>query len=127
MDAPNREFVLVGSLEALKEKDRLVVQCGHRPILVLYDRGRIFALDNRCPHMGFALKRGTVEDGILICQWHHARFDLESGCTFDLWADDVPNCAVEVRDGDVWVAPLSVILIRRRTGIRGSRTVSRPY
>ncbi|KXU84686.1 hypothetical protein CR51_41880 [Caballeronia megalochromosomata] len=77
--------------------------------------------------MGFSLKRGTVEDGILICQWHHARFDLESGCTFDLWADDVPNCAVEVRDGDVWVAPLSVILIRRRTGIRGWRTVSRPY
>ena len=39
----------------------------------------------------------------LTCHWHHARFDLESGCTFDLWADDVPNCTVEVRDGDVWV------------------------
>src|SRR5262249_3563950 len=30
-------------------------------------------------------------------------FDLESGCTFDLWADDVPICPVEVRNGDVWV------------------------
>ena len=63
----------------------------------------IFALDNRCPHMGFPLERGSVEDGILTCHWHHARFDLESGCTFDLWADDVPICPVEVRDGDVWV------------------------
>jgi nitrite reductase/ring-hydroxylating ferredoxin subunit len=104
MDAPNREFAFAGSLEALKAKGRLVVHGDHRPILILYDRGRIFALDNRCPHMGFPLERGTVEDGILTCHWHHARFDLESGCTFDLWADDVPNCAVEVRDGGIWVA-----------------------
>jgi nitrite reductase/ring-hydroxylating ferredoxin subunit len=104
MDAPNREFAFAGSVEALKAKGRLVVHGDHRPILILYDRGRIFALDNRCPHMGFPLERGTVEDGILTCHWHHARFELESGCTFDLWADDVPNCAVEVRDGDIWVA-----------------------
>ncbi|GAB3625831.1 (2Fe-2S)-binding protein [Pandoraea terrae] len=103
MDAPNKEFVLAGSLDALKAKGRLVVQGGHLPILVIYDRGRVFALDNRCPHMGFPLERGSVEDGILTCHWHHARFDLESGCTFDLWADDIPTCAVEIRNGDVWV------------------------
>jgi len=103
MDAPNKEFALAGSLEELKAKGRLVVHGGHRPILVIYDRGRVFALDNRCPHMGFPLERGSVEDGILTCHWHHARFDLQSGCTFDLWADDVPICPVEVRNGDVWV------------------------
>jgi nitrite reductase/ring-hydroxylating ferredoxin subunit len=103
MDVPNREFVLAGSLEQLKAKGRLVMHGGHRPILVIYDRGRVFALDNRCPHMGFPLERGSVEDGILTCHWHHARFDLESGCTFDLWADDVPIFPVELRNGEVWV------------------------
>jgi nitrite reductase/ring-hydroxylating ferredoxin subunit len=103
MDAPNQEFVRAASLEELEAKGRLVVHGHHRPILVVYDRGRVFALDNRCPHMGFPLERGSVEDGILTCHWHHARFDLESGCTFDLWADDIPACPVEVRDGDVWV------------------------
>jgi nitrite reductase/ring-hydroxylating ferredoxin subunit len=103
MEAPSNEFAQAGSLEQLKLKGRLVVHGGHRPILVIYDRGRVFALDNRCPHMGFPLERGSVEDGILTCHWHHARFDLESGCTFDLWADDVPICPVEVRNGDVWV------------------------
>ena len=30
-----------------------------------------------------------------------------SGCTFDLWADDVPTCPVEVREpGEVWVRPV---------------------
>lgn len=103
MDAPNKEFAFAGSLEELKAKGRLIVRGDHRPILIVYDRGRVFALDNRCPHMGFPLERGSVEDGILTCHWHHARFDLESGCTFDLWADDVPICPVEVRNGGVWV------------------------
>ncbi|MGC2078725.1 MAG: Rieske (2Fe-2S) protein [Xanthobacteraceae bacterium] len=103
MDVPSREFVLAGSLEELKAKGRLVLHGSHRPILVIYDRGRVFALDNRCPHMGFPLERGSVEDGILTCHWHHARFDLESGCTFDLWADDVPIFPVELRNGKVWV------------------------
>ena len=103
MDAPNMEFVLAGSLEKLKAKGRLVLHGSHRPILVIYDRGRVFALDNRCPHMGFPLERGSLEDGILTCHWHHARFDLESGCTFDLWADDVPIFPIELRNGEVWV------------------------
>jgi nitrite reductase/ring-hydroxylating ferredoxin subunit len=99
------EFLRVGTIQELKSKGRLVVRGGHRPILVVEDRGRIFALDNRCPHMGFPLDRGSIEDGILTCHWHHARFDLASGCTFDLWADDVPTCAVELRGDEIWVQP----------------------
>ena len=103
MNVPNTDFTLAGTLEELKAKGRLVVHGAHRPILVVHDRGGVFALDNRCPHMGFPLDRGSVEDGILTCHWHHARFDLESGCTFDLWADDAPTFPVELRNDEVWV------------------------
>src|SRR6476619_1679145 len=106
MDTRITGFVRAGSLEELKAKGRLVVHGPHRPILVVHDKDRVFALDNRCPHMGFPLDRGSVEDGTLTCHWHHARFDLASGCTFDLWADDVPTCPAEVRDGEVWVRPI---------------------
>src|SRR3954463_13566487 len=105
MDMLSSDFVRACSLAELKAKGRLVVHGRHSPILVIYDGGRVFALDNRCPHMGFPLDRGSVEDGILTCHWHPARFDLASGCTFDLWADNVPTCPVEVRDGEVWVKP----------------------
>jgi hypothetical protein len=53
--------------------------------------------------MGFPLDRGTVKEGILTCHWHYARFDLESGGTFDQWADDVRVFPVEIRDDEVWV------------------------
>jgi nitrite reductase/ring-hydroxylating ferredoxin subunit len=98
-------FIRVATLEELKAAGMLVVRGARCPLLVVYDDGRVFALDNRCPHLGFPLHRGSVEDGILTCHWHHARFDLASGCTFDLWADDVPTAAVEIRDGAVWVSP----------------------
>jgi hypothetical protein len=63
----------------------------------------VYAVDNRCPHMGFPLNQGTVKDGILICHWHHARFDLASGGTFDQFADDVATFPVTLREGEVWV------------------------
>jgi nitrite reductase/ring-hydroxylating ferredoxin subunit len=91
----------------VKAKGRLVVHGRHRPILLVHECGHAFALDNRCPHMGFPLDRGSVEDGILTCHWHHARFELASGCTFDLWADDVPTCPIEIRaGGEIWVKPM---------------------
>jgi nitrite reductase/ring-hydroxylating ferredoxin subunit len=107
MDVPISDFVRAGTLDELKTLGRRVVRGRHRPVLLVYDNGRVFALDNRCPHMGFPLDRGSVEDGILTCHWHHARFALSSGCTFDLWADDVPTCPVEVRaGGEIWVKPV---------------------
>ena len=65
--------------------------------------GQAYAVDNRCPHMGFPLDRGSVKNGILTCHWHHARFDLSSGGTFDPFADDVRSFPISVVDGEVWV------------------------
>ena len=74
-----------------------------RTLVLVRDGDAVHALDNRCPHMGFPLDRGSVDDGILTCHWHHARFDVTTGGTFDLWADDAPAFPTEVIDGDVWI------------------------
>ncbi|MBV8087468.1 MAG: Rieske (2Fe-2S) protein [Chloroflexi bacterium] len=81
----------------------VTVEVDGHVVLLWRDGERVFALDNRCPHMGFPLDRGTCADGLLTCHWHQARFDLESGGTFDSWADDVPTFPVEVRSDEVWV------------------------
>ena len=71
--------------------------------IFIYD-SKVYAVDNRCPHMGFPLNQGTVKDGILTCHWHHARFDLMNGGTFDQWAGDVTSFPVEIRNGnEVWI------------------------
>jgi nitrite reductase/ring-hydroxylating ferredoxin subunit len=75
----------------------------HSIAIFIYD-SRVYAVDNRCPHMGFPLNQGTVKDGILTCHWHHARFDLMNGGTFDQWAGDAPSFPVEIRNqNEVWI------------------------
>jgi nitrite reductase/ring-hydroxylating ferredoxin subunit len=102
---PGAAGVRVCSLQQLQQEGRQVVAAEGRTILVLFEQGEVFALDNRCPHMGFPLHRGTVRDGVLTCHWHHAKFDLAGGCTLDPFADDVPAFPVEVRNGDVYLDP----------------------
>ncbi|MDQ1521358.1 MAG: hypothetical protein QOI55_2431, partial [Actinomycetota bacterium] len=95
--------VRAGSLEELRKAGRLVTKVGHLPVVVFWDDDRAYAIEDRCPHMGFPLHQGTVECGLVTCHWHHARFDLESGSTLDLWADDARGFDVEVDGDDVLV------------------------
>ncbi|HVG67601.1 MAG TPA: Rieske 2Fe-2S domain-containing protein [Gaiellales bacterium] len=88
---------------AVLDQGCVVVSVGGQTVALFADDGVVRAVDNRCPHMGFPLHRGSVCDGILTCHWHHARFDLASGGTLDQWADDVPAFPVEIRDGEVFV------------------------
>src|SRR5438128_5847346 len=104
MTGPGTGFIRVGTLAEVRDRRRMVIGTPSGALLVVADGEDVVVLDNRCPHMGFPLHRGSIEDGILTCHWHHARFDLRSCSTFDLWADDVPLRAVRVVDGDVWVA-----------------------
>src|SRR6266508_4397346 len=108
------------SLEELEAKGRLVVSVEGHTVCLIKEAGEVFAVDNRCPHMGFPLHRGTISDGILTCHWHHARFDLCSGGTFDQWADDLRSFPVEVRNGDVYVdvAPRDDALAHQRRRLR---------
>lgn len=121
MTATNRTTaneVLVAGLEELERTQPRVVGAGGRTIVVFMDQGQVYALDNRCPHMGFPLSRGTVRDGILTCHWHHARFDLAGGCTFDPFADDVAAFRTFVREGLVYVDPTPIEQDRRAHWLR---------
>ncbi|PKB70679.1 MAG: hypothetical protein BZY87_09130 [SAR202 cluster bacterium Io17-Chloro-G6] len=104
-DLESDNWIQVCPLEELEQDGVKVVSGQISPVAVFFDQGRVYALDNRCPHMGFPLHRGTVTDGILTCHWHHAKFDLAGGCTFDPFADDVAPFSVDVRDGIVWLDP----------------------
>ena len=97
--------IRAGDIDDLKREGCRVVTGGGHAIAVIHHDGEIYAVDNRCPHMGFPLDRGSVSGGILTCHWHHARFDLASGGTFNPFADDVRSFPVTVADGQVWVDP----------------------
>jgi nitrite reductase/ring-hydroxylating ferredoxin subunit len=94
--ANTREIEVAGGCLSVTVKNCTVA-------IFIYD-SKVYAVDNRCPHMGFPLNQGTVKDGILTCHWHHARFDLMNGGTFDQWAGDVTSFPVEIRnENEIWI------------------------
>src|SRR5713101_242742 len=92
-----------GSFAELKARGMLLTKLGTHGVCVIWHDENLYAVDDRCPHLGFPLHRGTVHDGLLTCHWHHARFDLCSGGTLDPFADDVRVYPVSVHDGRVMV------------------------
>jgi nitrite reductase/ring-hydroxylating ferredoxin subunit len=91
------------SLAELRAARRQVVHLDGHVVCLFADGEEVYAVDNRCPHMGFPLHRGTVCDGILTCHWHHARFDLATGGTFDQFADELRRFPVSLDGDDVLI------------------------
>ncbi|GAA4850609.1 hypothetical protein GCM10023310_31510 [Paenibacillus vulneris] len=97
-------WIQAGTVEELREQGPKLIKGG---IVVFFHEDEVYALDNRCPHLGFPLHMGSLCNGILTCHWHHARFDVCSGGTLDPWADDVPVHEIAVHEGVIWVDPNS--------------------
>jgi nitrite reductase/ring-hydroxylating ferredoxin subunit len=99
MDEEHAPWLSLGSFEDLRQRGCLT---GHGIAAFLHE-DRVYAVDNRCPHMGFPLSEGTVQRGILTCHWHAWQFDLASGGCLTPAEGDVPVYPTKVEDGQVLV------------------------
>ena len=89
-------------------------------------QGKYYAVDNRCPHMGYPMSKGSVRDGVLICHWHHWEFDLNTGGCLLTSGDDLKAFPVEVRDDGylyVGISPGEKEEARQRLVGRGKRAL----
>lgn len=94
-EAVVKEYIV--EIEKFIEKDKnIVFKAGKKQVLLIGIKDKIFALDNRCPHEGYPLSEGGVNDTcVLTCNWHNWKFDLETGeCT--LGGDNVQTYPVHV-------------------------------
>ena len=95
-------WTFAASLSKVQEQPQ-VVKIPPRQIALFAVNERVYAIDNRCPHEGYPLVKGSVDEScVLTCNWHNWKFQLEDGeCT--LGGDHVRSYAVESRGEDVWV------------------------
>ena len=64
---------------ALEPGKALVVESDGRTIELFNADGRIFGMDNICPHRGGPLGEGSVDCAQVTCPWHAWTFDLKTG------------------------------------------------
>lgn len=73
------------------------------PVLIVRLGAEVFAVGNRCPHMGCPLSSGKLEGHILQCPCHDWRFDIRDGKFLDAPEISLKIYAVEINNGKAYV------------------------
>ena len=96
-------WVKTVSVDDLKVKGRTVFRLDGRQIALFHTRKGIYACNNRCPHEGYPLREGTLDENCLLtCNWHNWKFDLETGEN-QRDGDRLRIYPVKVQGADVWI------------------------
>jgi len=80
------DFIDVCSTLDMQDGSLKKCEIGGREILLARVGDRYYTADNRCPHMGGDLSRGTLEGTVVTCPRHHSQFDLSDG-RMHRWTD----------------------------------------
>ena len=65
--------------------------------------GRVYALDNICPHKGARLSEGAIEGECVVCPAHGLRFALADGRGAEFGSGRVGAAPVRIEGGRVLV------------------------
>lgn len=98
------DFVKVAALNDLPVGQSKCVDVNGREVALFNLDGKIFAIDNCCPHRGGPLAEGMVEGCQVICPWHGWRFDVTTGAGVTIANKPVDAYDVRVENGEIWVS-----------------------
>ena len=76
-------FANVALLADLKEGELLLAEVDGTSICLTRVDGTVYAFSNNCSHEGGPLHDGYLEDYVVVCPWHSAEFDIQTGKILD--------------------------------------------
>ncbi|MFN8596993.1 MAG: non-heme iron oxygenase ferredoxin subunit [Anaerolineae bacterium] len=95
------DFVTVAQTSEIEEGKVKVVRVGDAPVGLTLVDGEYFAFADVCTHDDGPVAEGELDDTVIECPRHGARFDIRTGRALSLPAVvPIPVYAVEV-EGDV--------------------------
>ncbi len=72
-------LVVIGKLEDWTDGQVRDVKVHKKPMSIVRQGEKFFAINSICPHMGGPMSCGKIMDGKIHCPWHDWGFDLETG------------------------------------------------
>lgn len=72
-------YVKVGQVSAIKPGMLTMTKVGDVEVMLANLDGEIYALDNFCPHEGWALHEGILEDDCVECPGHSHFYSVKTG------------------------------------------------
>ncbi len=77
-------FVTVAKVGEIPAGGVKVVRIADQEIAVFHLDGAYHAMDDVCTHDGGPLAEGTIEDHVIECPRHGARFDIRTGAVLSM-------------------------------------------
>lgn len=97
-------FVTVARVGEIPPGGVKVVRLDDVPVAVFHVEGRYYALEDVCTHDGGPLAEGPLEDHVIECPRHGARFDVRDGAVLALPATaPVPTYEVRIEGDEIQV------------------------
>ena len=97
-------FVTVARVGEIPVGGRKVVRVDDQAIALFHLEDGYYALDDLCTHDGGPLAEGALEDHVIECPRHGARFDVKTGAVLSLPATaPVPTYTVRVQGDEIQV------------------------
>jgi nitrite reductase/ring-hydroxylating ferredoxin subunit len=87
----------------LAEAGMKLVNIGETPVLLARQKGKLYAVDNRCAHMECPLSAGVLEGFIIKCPCHDWKFDIRTGEFIDAPEIKLAVYQVKVEKGKIFV------------------------
>jgi nitrite reductase/ring-hydroxylating ferredoxin subunit len=78
----------VASVDDVVEGAVFAVKAGGVSLLLTRVKGRAYAIENKCAHLGLSMERGKLDGSTLQCPWHGSKFDMCTGKNLD-WVSGV--------------------------------------
>ena len=97
-------FVPVIDEKELQEGKMKLVRVEGKPVLFIRQAGKIYVIDDRCPHMGCKFSGGTLDGNVVICPCHDWRFDIRTGRFLDAPELGLAVYSVKAEAGKLFVA-----------------------
>ncbi len=99
----NPEWTYVLNESQLPEKTMTVVFPYGIPVLLVKTDGGIYAVSNKCAHMGCTLSRGSLGGFIVECPCHEWTFDIRTGKFVTAGEISIPAYDCKSEDGKIFV------------------------
>jgi nitrite reductase/ring-hydroxylating ferredoxin subunit len=72
-------WVSLCELDELEEGKGKYAEIEGYKLAIFLNAGKVYVMDNFCPHAGGSMAAGYVEDGCAVCPWHFWAFRLDTG------------------------------------------------
>lgn len=98
------EYIKIAEIKDFLKNQMQVFDVEGQEILVINVEGELFAIENRCPHMGYPLFFGSLEGDTLTCGFHSAKFNVRTGKSLGpVTSESLKTFPVKIQNSSIFI------------------------